>query len=432
MKVKIFIFGITIFSTILMEKSGCDLIAQTPWFENTRSNQSLIPFRSLFIHSTSTMPTESPDSVHFTFYAKVANDLLQFVLKETLYEAQYELTIAINNDEEETVAGRIKRRKISVDNYKLTNDRHRFTYEMLDFYLSPGEYTLLIELLDIETKQPLRQKEKILLPDFFAQPMTTTDLLFFHERDVDPIGHTPHGFPNIPAVFSPSDRPFLASFTICSDQSSRELSIKQIILDSNSQPVSEDTITVTPRSRIQPVDISIDQQLRFGQYKLILEMIDGNTETTIESSFYIRWKTHSTHMTNLDQAIETVRYVMDGNLWKHLQTQPTEEQKKLLEKFWKERDPNPDTEENELEEEYYRRVSFTNQNFAPWGGQLDGWETDRGRIYIIFGPPSDVDNPSTPTGESSAYEIWYYRNLQKRFVFLDKYGEGDYLLITEE
>ena len=161
-------------------------------------------------------------------------------------------------------------------------------------------------------------------------------------------------------------------------------------------------------------------------------MTDGSIETTIESPFYIRWKAHSTHMTNLNQAIETVRYVMDRNRWKHLQTQPTEEQKKLLEKFWKERDPNPDSEENELEEEYYRRVSFTNQNFAPWGGQVDGWETDRGRIYIIFGPPSDVDNPSTPTGESSAYEIWYYRNLQKRFVFLDKYGEGDYRLITEE
>ena len=432
MKVKILVFSMTILGIILIEKSGCDLFAQTPWFENTKRNQNLIPFRSLFIHSTFTMPTKSPDSVHFIFYAKVANDLLQFVLKDTLYEAQYELTLAIKNDEEETVAGRIKRQKISAGNFKLTNDRQRFTYEILDFYLSPGEYTLLIELLDLETKQPLRQKEEILLPDFFSEPITTTDLLFFHEGDVDTIGQSSQDFPNIPAVFSPSDTPFLASFTICSDLSTPELSIKQIILDSNSQSVYEDTFTVIPRSRIQPVDISIDQQLRFGQYKMILEMSDGNTEITIESPFYIRWKTHSTHITNLDQAIETVRYVMDRSLWKHLRTQPVEEQKKILETFWKERDPNPDTDENELEEEYYRRVSFTNQNFAPWGGQLDGWETDRGRVYIIFGPPSDVDNPSTATGESSAYEIWYYRNLQKRFVFLDKYGEGDYLLITEE
>jgi len=63
---------------------------------------------------------------------------------------------------------------------------------------------------------------------------------------------------------------------------------------------------------------------------------------------------------------------------------------------------------------------------------MDGWRTDRGRTYIIYGPPSEIDTPSTATGGTSRYEIWYYRNLQKRFVFLDRHGNSDYRLISEE
>ena len=56
--------------------------------------------------------------------------------------------------------------------------------------------------------------------------------------------------------------------------------------------------------------------------------------------------------------------------------------------LWKAMDPTPKTEFNELMDEYYRRVSYANENFEGW---KEGWETDRGMIYILFGPPDQVE-----------------------------------------
>jgi GWxTD domain-containing protein len=98
-----------------------------------------------------------------------------------------------------------------------------------------------------------------------------------------------------------------------------------------------------------------------------------------------------------------------------------EERDQFIEAFWQRRDPTPDTEENEFKEEHYRRIAYANEHFA---AGLAGWKTDRGRIYITFGPPDEIDaHDSGGTyerpieeggGETSTYpfEDWRYRYLE--------------------
>ncbi|HYL35049.1 MAG TPA: GWxTD domain-containing protein [Bryobacteraceae bacterium] len=95
-----------------------------------------------------------------------------------------------------------------------------------------------------------------------------------------------------------------------------------------------------------------------------------------------------------------------------------EERQQFIEQFWLRRDPTPDTEENEFKEEHYRRIAYANEHF-PSG--IPGWKTDRGRIYITFGPPDEIEShPSGGTyerpfeeggGTTSTYpfEQWRYR-----------------------
>src|SRR5262249_7462405 len=64
------------------------------------------------------------------------------------------------------------------------------------------------------------------------------------------------------------------------------------------------------------------------------------------------------------------------------------EREQFIEQFWLRRDPTPDTEENEFKEEHYRRLAYANEHFA---SGVPGWKTDRGMIYIKFGPPDEVD-----------------------------------------
>src|SRR3989441_10114240 len=72
-----------------------------------------------------------------------------------------------------------------------------------------------------------------------------------------------------------------------------------------------------------------------------------------------------------------------------------EQLEQFIEHFWLRRDPPPDTVENEFKEEHYRRIAYANERFA---SGIPGWKTDRGRIYIIWGPADEIE--SHPSGGS--------------------------------
>jgi len=98
-----------------------------------------------------------------------------------------------------------------------------------------------------------------------------------------------------------------------------------------------------------------------------------------------------------------------------------EERDNFIEQFWLRRDPTPDTQENEFKEEHYRRIAYANEHFA---AGIPGWKTDRGRIYIMYGPADEIEShPSGGTyerpqeeggGSTSTYpfEQWRYRYLE--------------------
>ncbi|MCP2604344.1 GWxTD domain-containing protein, partial [Candidatus Aminicenantes bacterium AC-708-M15] len=106
---------------------------------------------------------------------------------------------------------------------------------------------------------------------------------------------------------------------------------------------------------------------------------------------------------------------------------PPEERKKFIEEFWKRRDPDPTTEVNEFKEEYYKRIEEANKLFR--GEGREGWLTDRGRIYVIFGPPtSRFTYPMGHPEIGRPAEIWYYGWFP--VVFVDWFWNGTYTLET--
>ncbi len=127
---------------------------------------------------------------------------------------------------------------------------------------------------------------------------------------------------------------------------------------------------------------------------------------------------------------EDVRWIItdeERKAFKQLSNE--EEREKFIEAFWDRRNPNPDSEDNEFKDEHYRRIEYANEHFA--AGE-PGWMTDRGRIYIVFGPPDEIEShPSGGTyqrpmeeggGETSTYpfEDWRYRHID---------GIGDQVII---
>jgi GWxTD domain-containing protein len=99
------------------------------------------------------------------------------------------------------------------------------------------------------------------------------------------------------------------------------------------------------------------------------------------------------------------------------------ERERFIEQFWLRRDPTPGTPENEFKEEHYRRIAYANQHYAVPATSLPGWKTDRGRVYIQYGPPDQIETHPAgayerPASEGGGYvstyrfEQWRYRLIE--------------------
>ncbi len=127
------------------------------------------------------------------------------------------------------------------------------------------------------------------------------------------------------------------------------------------------------------------------------------------------------------------------------QLRTDEERQQFVESFWQRRDPTPDTEENEYKEEHYRRIAYANDHYA---SGIPGWKTDRGMIYIKYGPADEIEShPSGGSyerpieeggGETSTYpfEDWTYRYIEGigsniKIEFVDQTMSGEYKIATD-
>ncbi|HZR67329.1 MAG TPA: GWxTD domain-containing protein [Terriglobales bacterium] len=119
---------------------------------------------------------------------------------------------------------------------------------------------------------------------------------------------------------------------------------------------------------------------------------------------------------------EDVRWIItDDERKAFMQLSNEEEREQFIEAFWQRRNPDPDSEDNEFKDEHYRRIEYANEHFA---AGKPGWMTDRGRMYIVYGPPDEIEShPSGGSyerpmeeggGETSTYpfEDWRYRYIE--------------------
>ncbi len=123
--------------------------------------------------------------------------------------------------------------------------------------------------------------------------------------------------------------------------------------------------------------------------------------------------------------LDEVGYIITPEEKKMFLDLPKAEKEDFKDEFWERRDPDPLTEENEYKEMYYNRIEDANELFT--GETRAGFLTDRGRIYILFGPPMDRLRAST-NYEGKCQEIWYYGGFP--VVFLDEFCTGKYILMT--
>jgi GWxTD domain-containing protein len=167
--------------------------------------------------------------------------------------------------------------------------------------------------------------------------------------------------------------------------------------------------------------------------KLIAQVREEKLRLDLESP-YQKWLT------------QDVAYIIRDAERAAFKNLPSNEEKEhFIEQFWQRRDPTPGTVENEMKEEHYRRIAYTNQNYS---AGIPGWKTDRGRIYIVYGPPDQKEShPSGGTYRRSAtegggtinsvpFEQWLYRHIDEVgydviIEFIDPNRSGEYRMTMD-
>ncbi len=183
----------------------------------------------------------------------------------------------------------------------------------------------------------------------------------------------------------------------------------------------------SPGNRVAYLTVPLrTETLPLRSYLLTVHFQAGADTASLTRSFRNIWPTMPLSLKDLDRAFESLRFVTTENQLDSLKRGSFEKRRENLERFWSTRDATPGTAMNEVMAEYYRRVDHAQREFVTLREQ-DGTKTDRGRIFILYGPPTLTERSLQPSGGHT--ETWIYERSRLRFTFVDEKRNGTYSLL---
>ncbi len=258
----------------------------------------------------------------------------------------------------------------------------------------------------------------------------------------------------IPTSTFGENQPVLFYYTELYNVKSKDdgkLRIDEHVFNSRGQVVNQKSKLIgrSLDSRVE-VGTVMTYKLPTDTYTLVLSLIDSAANYGISSSkkFFVynpsveyvdTFKTQRSNLVvgmfgvmseeELDDFFAKSRYIAsDPEIEKYENLTAENAKRKYLSNFWKARDEDPSDDMNHYLKDYIRRIKESNLKYKALS--KEGWKTDRGRVYLIYGQPNDIDRYPNQT-ETRPYEIWNYYDIEGgvQFVFGDITGFSDYLLL---
>lgn len=376
---------------------------------------------------------ENADEDLLEIYYQIYLSRLLFVRAEGDYRANYTVSAVIKEGKKQ-ITGIERDTTIIVESYDRASDPRAFVLNALKFKLRPGRYNIDVTLNDLNASSSIPLQTTVSVPDFDSPKPHISGIEFARKIDTAAVmGVFNKG--NYQVIPSCSRRygdglMYLKYYFEYYD-AGRADSMAQFIYDIKDDRggvVASATIEhKLEGDRIGIIDSMNLENLKPGQYEFQVSTAAGpKGELVIRSgSFSIRWTALEMVQNDYERAVRQLRYIADSREIESLKNTPKDSRLKEWNDFWKSRDPSPDTDENELMQEYYNRVAFANAHYEI--PNKPGWETDMGMIYIINGEPDEIERHPFDM-DTKPYEIWYYYNPRRRFLFIDMGGYNDYVL----
>ncbi len=375
-----------------------------------------------------TFLSEDPTKTKVVFYIQIMYDNLQFIQSNRGYEATYDIDFSIlagDDAHAPRYENRIWQREVVTFEYEMTNSRERFDVTETIMDLPPGNYFVIATLKDRESRLESEARSRLTVPSYNEPGLQLGDLVLAKHVRIASDGSY-EIVPNVDRVIRNTRAPLFVYYEVY-PRNAEVLDVYYRVMNEFGEIVRETSFNRTTSHPITRDFFQIDiSDLDHGNYVVEMQVRSGSYSSLKGLQFRVQMAGLPATVTEIDEAIRQLRYIASRRRVRDLLNARSLRKEEAFRNFWATWDPTPGTPRNELMDEYFWRIEQANQLF---GNLRPGWETDRGEVYVRFGPPSDVERHPFNM-DTNPYEIWYYYDSQRRFVFVDEMGFGDYRLVS--
>jgi GWxTD domain-containing protein len=375
---------------------------------------------------------EAGEKFDFELYYKILTHALTFVKEGEKFRASYELQVVVSNKINKQVSGTSMDESYVVDTYEETRSPLDFITNQLSISLYSGRYKLRAKLIDRNSGGAFEVEKDINIPSRMGGKLVFSDVEFIRQLS-DSTGESRFNkrgevaIPNVSRIYGDDEPVLIFYYEIYGGPAQLQpYLVKHQVRHLDQAFSHEETTTVTLGQETYSAFDSISlEDFPSGDYSFEMALVQkGREKAKVERNFRIEWSFANQLKNEYAKAIEQLRYVASSDEMKELKEAPEDERLQKWLEFWKSKDPSPGTPENELKDEYLRRLNYVNQNFSL--PTKEGWETDMGMVYMVYGHPDEVDKHPFDR-DAPAYQNWYYYQKDLVFLFVDR-GDGEYEL----
>ncbi|MCX6143007.1 MAG: GWxTD domain-containing protein [Ignavibacteriales bacterium] len=394
-------------------------------------------------------------SIHY----RISQNYFIFVRNESTapkaeYIARGELAVELLNDRKISAAREIRQLPISRTSLPKEGDHPPSIQGIISFSVPPGNYTVVFDLDDRESGRSFMEKtKKIKVPDSKQSGVQVSDVMLVQS----PATAT------APSVFVPTNRDassLLGEGGGVVTEILRPVGMDTLVVHwklhgmldgsgARTQHFADSTysslnglLSVMPQQEgisydLKPAGESWKtifiplplQKLEPGVFTLEIDYRCGLMKKQQQNQFHVSWPARPFSLLDQDLAVDALRHIAKESEIDVLLSGGATRRAEAFSRFWRERSKDTTTAYNEVMAEFYYRVDDALRRFST-ARENDGYKTDRGRIYILYGPPQKSERSLQPN--SAPTEIWTYDRLHRRFIFIDAGKNGNYVLSQSE
>ena len=324
-----------------------------------------------------------------------------------------------------------------------------FVPDISKFFVEEGDYVLQVDILDVNSNRRQRIREPVSLKKYPADELSFSDITLASKivKATKQNEFTKYGYdilPNAERTYTSAAPMLYYFFEIYGLAGTGQYSVHTQILSLSEKVVKDYPVKLKQSPGTSAVEWGgvSTAGLKTGIHKLKVTIADKATDDSLshEKTFYILKPSETKEEQSLtgeyadlselelDGIFGLVSMVMTSDEKRLYRKSNPDGKRKILTAFWERKDPDPSTSINEFKQEFYRRVQIANAEFGR--DNEEGWKTDRGRVIIIYGMPSNVEKHHVTLGQRP-WEAWSYYELEggAEFIFVDRSGYGRFDLV---